>query len=129
MRVEGMEALILKEKDMDTSARKNVWVRKRDGRNAEFDASRIVGAMEKAFRAELNLADAQPLDSAIIDDIEQITARLLQLAQDPQRQDALHVEQIQDAVASLDVAIPPKHCEQLDEICPPPWRQPDPIRG
>jgi len=93
-----MEALILKEKDMDTSARKNVWVRKRDGRNAEFDATRIVGAMEKAFRAELNLADAQPLDSAIIDDIEQITARLLQLAQDPQRQDALHVEQIQDAV-------------------------------
>ena len=37
--------------------------------------------------------------------------------------------QIQDALASLDVTLPPEHFDKLDEICPPPWSQPDPIRG
>lgn len=37
--------------------------------------------------------------------------------------------QIQDAVDSLDVEIPADHLEQLDAACPPPWRQPDPVRG
>jgi len=37
--------------------------------------------------------------------------------------------QIQDALASLDVTLPPEHFEKLDAICPPPWQQPDPIRG
>ena len=37
-------------------------VRKRDGRIASFDMNRIGRAMENAFRAELNLADSQPLD-------------------------------------------------------------------
>ena len=83
---------------MDTTTGTNVWVRKRDGRNAEFDSSRIAGALAKAFRAELNLAEAQPLDSAIVGDIKQITDRLLQLATDPQRREPLSVEQIQDAV-------------------------------
>ena len=39
------------------------------------------------------------------------------------------VQQIQDAVDSLDVHIPVEHFEQIDEACPPPWQQPDPIRG
>ena len=39
------------------------------------------------------------------------------------------VEQIQDAVAAASVAIPPEHFSQLEAICPPPWRQPDPVRG
>lgn len=39
------------------------------------------------------------------------------------------VEQIQDAVAAADIAFPSEHLPQLDAICPPPWRQPDPIRG
>ena len=39
------------------------------------------------------------------------------------------LEQIQDASAATDIAIPPEHLPQLDAICPPPWRQPDPIRG
>ena len=38
-------------------------------------------------------------------------------------------EQIADAVAALEVQIPAEHLEKVDEICPPPWRQPDPIRG
>ena len=38
------------------------------------------------------------------------------------------MEQIQDAVGSLEVTIPPEHAAKLDEICPPPWRQNDPIR-
>lgn len=39
------------------------------------------------------------------------------------------IEHIQDAVDSLAVEIPADHLEKLDLICPPPWRQPDPIRG
>ncbi len=39
------------------------------------------------------------------------------------------MKQIQDAVDSLDVEIPAAHLEQLDEICPPPWQQADPMRG
>lgn len=38
-------------------------------------------------------------------------------------------QQIQDAVDSLSVEIPAAHFEQLDHACPPPWQQPDPIRG
>lgn len=40
-----------------------------------------------------------------------------------------NLEQIQDAVAACEVTIPPEHLPKLDTICPPPWRQPDPIRG
>ena len=32
--------------------------------------------------------------------------------------------QIADAVAALEVQIPAEHLEKVDEICPPPWRQP-----
>ena len=37
-------------------------------------------------------------------------------------------EQIQDAVAAAEVTIPTDHRARLDAICPPPWRQPNPIR-
>ncbi len=40
-----------------------------------------------------------------------------------------NMKQIQDAVTSLSVKIPTAHFEQLDKICPPPWQQPDPMRG
>lgn len=40
-----------------------------------------------------------------------------------------NLEQVQDAISSLSVEIPADHLEKLDRICPPPWRQPDPIRG
>ena len=39
------------------------------------------------------------------------------------------LEQIQDAIASADIEVPSEHLPRLDAICPPPWRQPDPIRG
>jgi aryl-alcohol dehydrogenase-like predicted oxidoreductase len=39
------------------------------------------------------------------------------------------LQQIQDAVASLEIEIPPAHLDQIDQVCPPPWRQPDPVRG
>lgn len=37
--------------------------------------------------------------------------------------------QVQDAVAAASLAIPTEHLAKIDAICPPPWRQPDPIRG
>ena len=40
-----------------------------------------------------------------------------------------HLEQLEDAVAAADVQISPEQLQKLDAICPPPWRQPDPIRG
>lgn len=39
------------------------------------------------------------------------------------------VEQIQDAVKAADVVIPAEHFAKIDALCPPPWKQPDPIRG
>lgn len=40
-----------------------------------------------------------------------------------------NMRQIQAAVDALDVEISASHFEQIDELCPPPWKQPDPIRG
>lgn len=40
-----------------------------------------------------------------------------------------NVEQVQDAIAAAEVVIPPDHFKQIDAICPPPWKQPDPVRG
>jgi aryl-alcohol dehydrogenase-like predicted oxidoreductase len=42
---------------------------------------------------------------------------------------AKRIEQFREAMASLEVQIPPEHLARLDGICPPPWRQLDPIRG
>lgn len=39
------------------------------------------------------------------------------------------VEQIEDALAALDVQIPAEHFAEIDRLCPPPWKQPDPLRG
>ena len=38
------------------------------------------------------------------------------------------LEQIEDAVAALDVQIPADHVEKIDAIFPPPWQQMDPVR-
>lgn len=40
-----------------------------------------------------------------------------------------HVEQIQDAVAAADRQIPAEHFARIDAVAPPPWTQPDPVRG
>lgn len=39
------------------------------------------------------------------------------------------MQQIEDAVAALEVMVPPEHLEKINELCPPPWQQPDPVRG
>ena len=39
------------------------------------------------------------------------------------------LQQVEDAVAALEVCIPPEHFEKLDCLCPPPWKQPDHVRG
>ena len=73
-------------------------VRKRDGRDAEFDRRRIEQAIEKAFRSELNLADGQPLPADSYQDILSIVDQVIELATAPGRTEPLHVEQIQDIV-------------------------------
>lgn len=42
---------------------------------------------------------------------------------------AKKIEQVQEAVAAAAVQLPREHFAQLDAICPPPWKQPDPVRG
>lgn len=42
---------------------------------------------------------------------------------------AKRIEQVEDALGALEVTIPEEHMKRLDEVCPPPWRQWDPIRG
>ena len=42
---------------------------------------------------------------------------------------AKRIEQVQDAVAALEVNLPDEHLEKVDQVCPPPWKQPDPIRS
>lgn len=42
---------------------------------------------------------------------------------------ARRIEQVKDAVAAVDVQIPDKHFAKVDELCAPPWKQGDPIRG
>ncbi len=39
------------------------------------------------------------------------------------------VAQIDDALAAVQVAIPPEHVARINAVCPPPWRQNDPLRG
>lgn len=42
---------------------------------------------------------------------------------------AKRIDQVKDAVASLDVEIPGEHFAKLDQLFAPPWKQADPIRG
>ncbi len=73
-------------------------VRKRDGREIEFDRSRVAVAIEKAFRAEMNLADGQPLDSELAGDIERVVEQVGQIVTATDRNQTVTVEQIQDVV-------------------------------
>lgn len=38
-------------------------------------------------------------------------------------------DQLQECVAAADVVLPPEHQAKVNSICPPPWRQGDPVRG
>ena len=54
-------------------ARSEWVIRKRDGRVAPYDDGLIGRAIANAFRAELNLADGQPLDGKTDQEIREIT--------------------------------------------------------
>jgi len=41
----------------------------------------------------------------------------------------LELEHLQDGIVAADIVFPPEHFPEIDAICPPPWRQFDPIRG
>lgn len=76
------------------------WVvRKRDGRTATFEIHRIHNAISNAFRAELNLADGQPLEKEIAADIaavvQSVSDDVAPLASQP---NGIDVERIQDLV-------------------------------
>ena len=73
-------------------------VRKRDGRTIEFDPARVATAIEKAIRAELNLADGQPLTNDLCNDVSEIVEEVAVLVAAPDRIDPVTVEQIQDVV-------------------------------
>ncbi len=77
-------------------------VRKRDGRVSSFDMGRIGRAMENAYRAELNLADKQPLDTDVLDTIKAITQEVAeQIANSASSDKGVGVEEVQDAVEML----------------------------
>ncbi|MES2790839.1 MAG: ribonucleoside-diphosphate reductase subunit alpha [Planctomycetota bacterium] len=74
-------------------------VRKRDGRSVLFEVTRIQNAISNAFRAELNLADGQPLETDILKEVESVLKSVADdvapLASQPAGVD---VERIQDLV-------------------------------
>ena len=95
------------------AAEKPDWVWKQD--DALFDRLEAVAGL--AAEANVPMAQyslawtlAQPAMSSLIVGVKSL-------------------EQIQDAISAADIVIPPEHLPRLDTICPPPWRQPDPIRG
>lgn len=76
------------------------WVvRKRDGRSVSFELIRIQNAISNAFRAELNLANGQPLEQDVINDIASVMQSVIDdvapLASQPT---GIDVERIQDLV-------------------------------
>ncbi len=74
-------------------------VRKRDGRTTSFELSRIQQALTNAFRAELNLAAGQPLESGIDEEIKQLTQAVTAEVEPLANSAAgVEVERIQDFV-------------------------------
>jgi ribonucleoside-diphosphate reductase alpha chain len=74
-------------------------VRKRDGRSVSFEVARIQNAISNAFRAELNLAEGQPLEADVLADVtsvvQSVSNDVAALASQPAGVD---VEKIQDLV-------------------------------
>ncbi|MHC2066655.1 ribonucleoside-diphosphate reductase subunit alpha [Bremerella sp. T1] len=74
-------------------------VRKRDGRITSFESTRVEHAIEKAFRAEIGIADEQPIEPALRQQISEITTNVVnQIENRPFSRDGVDVETIQDAV-------------------------------
>lgn len=80
-------------------ATENWIVRKRDGRTVPFDLKLIHNALTNAFRAELNLADGQPLEEDIQSEIAELaTAVAEEVGRQASRPEGVDVERIQDFV-------------------------------
>ncbi|MBL8814383.1 MAG: ribonucleoside-diphosphate reductase subunit alpha [Planctomyces sp.] len=74
-------------------------VRKRDGRLAPFEPKLIFRAITNAFRAELNLADSQPLEKDVEREITAVTDQVTRdIASDAATDRGAGVEQVQDMV-------------------------------
>ena len=76
------------------------WIiRKRDGRTVPFEPRLITKAIGNAFRAELNLADNQPIDEDIEREVSSITEQVIdEVAEDAATSRGVGVEHIQDLV-------------------------------
>jgi len=76
------------------------WVvRKRDGRSVPFEQIRIQNAITNAFRAELNLAEGQPLESDVVREITSIVQSVAgEIAPLAGQSHGVDVERIQDLV-------------------------------
>ncbi len=80
-------------------ARSEWIVRKRDGRQVPFEADLIERAVANAFRAELNLAENQPLDEASVTEASQLAEEVAnEIAAAAATPDGADVEKIQDFV-------------------------------
>lgn len=83
-------------------ARSEWVIRKRDGRVAPYDDGLIGRAIANAFRAELNLADGQPLDGKTDQEIREITEEVSEaVSDDAATSVGTDVERVQDMVEIL----------------------------
>ena len=74
-------------------------VRKRDGRVVPFESSLVARAISNAFRAELNLADSQPLEEATLEEIARMTENIVsEMSPLASVGDGIEVEKVQDLV-------------------------------
>ncbi len=77
-------------------------VRKRDGRVSPFDVALIERAITNAFRAELNLAENQPVDDDLTADIRRMSDEVAdQIGDAASSERGVDVEKIQDVVEML----------------------------
>ena len=74
-------------------------VRKRDGRVVPFEGSLITRAISNAFRAELNLAETQPLEEATLEEIARMAESIIsEMGPLATAGDGIGVEKVQDLV-------------------------------
>ncbi|MBA62285.1 MAG: ribonucleoside-diphosphate reductase subunit alpha [Planctomycetaceae bacterium] len=74
-------------------------VRKRDGRFVAFEGSLISRAISNAFRAELNLAETQPLEEVTLEEIARMTESIIsEMAPLATTGNGIEVEKVQDLV-------------------------------
>jgi L-glyceraldehyde 3-phosphate reductase len=95
------------------AAEKPDWIWKQD--DALFDRLEAIGGLAAEIGAPMSQYAlawtlAQPAVRSVIVGVKKL-------------------EQIEDAVAAAERTIPADHFSKLDAVCPPPWRQPDPVRG